>query len=162
MDPCPCGTGRAYADCCLPYHAGTGSPPTAVALMRARYSAFVKHRVDYITRTLHPARTSGYDEKEIRDWSQRSEWKGLEILAVEGGEPADERGSVEFIARYRAKDDDVEHHEVAEFRKRDGEWFFHDGRIKGSEPIHRDAAKVGRNDPCSCGSGKKFKKCCGA
>ncbi|MCE5263184.1 MAG: preprotein translocase subunit SecA [Deltaproteobacteria bacterium] len=28
--------------------------------------------------------------------------------------------------------------------------------------IKRDAAKVGRNDPCPCGSGKKYKKCCGA
>jgi len=28
--------------------------------------------------------------------------------------------------------------------------------------IKRDAAKVGRNQPCSCGSGKKYKKCCGA
>ena len=30
------------------------------------------------------------------------------------------------------------------------------------ETIHRDAPKVGRNDPCPCGSGKKFKKCHGA
>jgi uncharacterized protein len=29
-------------------------------------------------------------------------------------------------------------------------------------PHRRDAAKVGRNDPCSCGSGKKYKRCCGA
>ncbi|MHC5052434.1 MAG: SEC-C metal-binding domain-containing protein, partial [Planctomycetota bacterium] len=29
------------------------------------------------------------------------------------------------------------------------------------EPIRRDAPKVGRNEPCPCGSGKKFKKCCG-
>ena len=28
-------------------------------------------------------------------------------------------------------------------------------------PVHRQAEKVGRNDPCSCGSGKKYKKCCG-
>ena len=28
--------------------------------------------------------------------------------------------------------------------------------------VRRDAPKVGRNDPCPCGSGKKFKKCCGA
>lgn len=28
------------------------------------------------------------------------------------------------------------------------------------EPIRRDHEKVGRNDPCPCGSGKKFKKCC--
>ena len=30
------------------------------------------------------------------------------------------------------------------------------------EPIRRDQQKIGRNDPCPCGSGKKFKKCCGA
>ncbi len=29
------------------------------------------------------------------------------------------------------------------------------------EPIRRDEPKVGRNDPCPCGSGKKYKKCCG-
>jgi preprotein translocase subunit SecA len=29
------------------------------------------------------------------------------------------------------------------------------------EPIRRDDGKVGRNDPCPCGSGKKYKKCCG-
>jgi uncharacterized protein YecA (UPF0149 family) len=29
------------------------------------------------------------------------------------------------------------------------------------QPFQRQGAKVGRNDPCSCGSGKKFKKCCG-
>ncbi|MFN9529462.1 MAG: YecA family protein [Pseudomonadaceae bacterium] len=27
-------------------------------------------------------------------------------------------------------------------------------------PVRRDDAKVGRNDPCSCGSGKKYKQCC--
>ena len=28
-------------------------------------------------------------------------------------------------------------------------------------PVRREGAKVGRNDPCPCGSGKKYKKCCG-
>ena len=31
-----------------------------------------------------------------------------------------------------------------------------------AKPVVRDAPKVGRNDPCPCGSGKKFKQCCGA
>ena len=31
-----------------------------------------------------------------------------------------------------------------------------------AQPVVRDAQKVGRNDPCPCGSGKKYKKCCGA
>ncbi len=33
---------------------------------------------------------------------------------------------------------------------------------RSSGTIVRDAKKVGRNDPCPCGSGKKYKKCCGA
>ena len=35
------------------------------------------------------------------------------------------------------------------------------GRGRKQETIRRDMPKVGRNDPCSCGSGKKYKKCCG-
>jgi len=34
--------------------------------------------------------------------------------------------------------------------------------VKVSQPIRSDEQKTGRNDPCPCGSGKKFKKCCGA
>ncbi|MEJ2041340.1 MAG: SEC-C metal-binding domain-containing protein, partial [Desulfosarcinaceae bacterium] len=32
---------------------------------------------------------------------------------------------------------------------------------KKKKPMRRQDAKVGRNDPCPCGSGKKYKKCCG-
>jgi len=32
----------------------------------------------------------------------------------------------------------------------------------GAHQAKRDASKVGRNDPCPCGSGKKYKKCHGA
>ena len=35
------------------------------------------------------------------------------------------------------------------------------GQDQASKPVTRDADKVGRNDPCPCGSGKKYKKCCG-
>jgi hypothetical protein len=36
-----------------------------------------------------------------------------------------------------------------------------EGDLNEVEPIHA-APKTGRNDPCPCGSGRKFKKCCGA
>jgi preprotein translocase subunit SecA len=32
---------------------------------------------------------------------------------------------------------------------------------KASAPVRRDVPKVGRNEPCPCGSGKKYKNCCG-
>ena len=35
------------------------------------------------------------------------------------------------------------------------------GGSEGNQPNRRDSPKVGRNDPCPCGSGKKYKQCCG-
>ncbi|HNJ77368.1 MAG TPA: SEC-C metal-binding domain-containing protein [Azospira sp.] len=32
---------------------------------------------------------------------------------------------------------------------------------RGAGTVRRDGGKVGRNDPCPCGSGKKYKQCCG-
>jgi Predicted metal-binding protein related to the C-terminal domain of SecA len=43
-----------------------------------------------------------------------------------------------------------------------GAWFFYDGRAVKQETIKKEGPDVGRNDPCPCGSGKKYKKCCGA
>jgi len=37
-----------------------------------------------------------------------------------------------------------------------------DGTVKKKPVVKKSAEKVGRNDPCPCGSGKKYKKCCGA
>jgi SEC-C motif-containing protein len=70
-------------------------------------------------------------------------------------------GTVEFVARYRQGGKVFAHHEQASFRKADGRWLYVDGTIN-PKPAQRFAAKVGRNDPCPCGSGQKYKKCCGA
>jgi preprotein translocase subunit SecA len=35
------------------------------------------------------------------------------------------------------------------------------GEQAQKQPIKRDGEKIGRNEPCPCGSGKKYKKCCG-
>ena len=37
----------------------------------------------------------------------------------------------------------------------------HHAGHQNHDPYVRSSPKIGRNDPCSCGSGKKFKKCCG-
>jgi uncharacterized protein YecA (UPF0149 family) len=37
----------------------------------------------------------------------------------------------------------------------------HNPHHSHQQPIVRGSAKIGRNDPCSCGSGDKYKKCCG-
>jgi SEC-C motif-containing protein len=68
---------------------------------------------------------------------------------------------VEFVARYKFRGKAFAHHELASFRIHEGRWMYVDG-IMNPRPPQRTADKVGRNDPCPCGSGKKFKKCCGA
>jgi preprotein translocase subunit SecA len=40
--------------------------------------------------------------------------------------------------------------------------FSHGNAVEKPETIRREGKKVGRNDPCPCGSGKKYKKCCGS
>ena len=37
----------------------------------------------------------------------------------------------------------------------------HGGEVHKVETVRREAPKIGRNEPCPCGSGKKHKKCCG-
>lgn len=160
MKPCPCGSGRAYAECCGPYITGAATPPTAEALMRSRYSAYVEHAVDYILDTCIRGGERDIDEKQTRAWSEKSTWLGLKILSVTKGQPEDTEGSVEFEARYEQEGLKEIHHERGRFKKRDGVWFYEDGTVIPLTVI-RSAPKVGRNEPCPCGSGKKYKHCCG-
>ena len=88
-------------------------------------------------------------------------WQGLEVRAVTDGGRDDETGSVEFVARFRLRGEQRAHHELASFRRERGRWVCAGGEMNPKGPP-RQVAKVGRNDPCPCGSGKKYKKCCGA
>jgi len=160
MEQCPCGSGLAYAKCCQPIIKGERPAPTAEALMRSRYAAYVKVETDYIFETTHPKHRQGYDAAGTKAWAESAEWLGLEIVSVKDGGAEDVTGEVEFIARYSEKGEPRVHHERALFKKENSGWLFTDGRaVTGQQPIK--SQKVGRNDPCTCGSGQKYKKCCG-
>ncbi len=161
MSTCHCGSGRPFAECCQPILLDERLPATAEELMRARYTAYVTDRIDFLGASLHPEQRPEYDEVATRRWARQSEWLRLEVVSSEAGGPADERGSVEFVASYREKGAVHHHHEVSEFRKLDGRWYFTEGRLVPPTTQRRETPKVGRNDPCPCGSGKKYKKCCG-
>ena len=160
-DTCPCCSGKPFADCCEKILSGSVKAPTAEALMRARYSAYVKGDLPFIFSSSCPKIQREFDHEATRKWSEAAEWCGLEILATEGGGEGDDHGTVEFIARYTINTTECKHHETASFVRIGGDWFFEESQIHGPEPKRRDAPKVGRNDPCPCGSGKKYKKCCG-
>jgi SEC-C motif-containing protein len=160
MEACPCGSGRDFADCCQPYIQGEQQPPTAETLMRARYSAHVTSKVDYIYDTTHPEQRKNVDPKSVAAWCRKAQWQSLEILDTVDGGSGDQTGTVEFVVRYREKEKPIKHHEIAEFQRHEERWYFKDGHAPAQEQAIRQGPKIGRNDPCPCGSGKKYKKCC--
>ena len=160
---CPCSSGRPFADCCEPILADSSKAETAEALMRARYSAYATGQVEFIQASNAPEGRAQVDLESSRQWSQQAEWTGLEVVATEGGGADDQVGEVEFKAHYAIQGRELTHHELATFRKGDaGEWMFVDGEEMAQEPFRREKPKVGPNEKCPCGSGKKYKKCHGS
>jgi SEC-C motif-containing protein len=129
--------------------------------MRARYCAYVTGDVDFILNTYEK---SGEDKDIDRDgtksWSEESEWKGLTIIRTEKGGETDNEGLVEFEADYVRHGLRDKFHETATFKRVDGTWLYSSGDVR-TQTVKRDGPKVGRNEPCPCGSGKKYKHCHG-
>lgn len=120
--------------------------------MRSRYTAHVLVHVEYLFETHDPRTRATLDPEGVRRWAEQTQWLGLTIVETEAGGPEDDHGVVTFAARHDAGDGPKLHHERSTFRKEAGRWVYVDGR-PGRPP--------GRNAPCLCGSGKKFKRCCG-
>jgi SEC-C motif-containing protein len=160
--PCACTSGKTFAACCAPYLRGTTPAPTAEALMRSRYSAYVLNQIDYIAATDHPSRRGEFNREAAVAWATKSQWQGLEVVASEAGGADDQTGMVEFIARFHLNGADHAHRERSEFSRVEGRWHYVDGQTPTQKPFVKSEPAPGRNDPCHCGSGKKFKKCHGA
>lgn len=160
-DTCPCNSGKKFGECCGPVIAGVERAKTAEALMRARYSSYVTGDISFLKSSATKTVQRDFDEAASKSWSETAEWQGLEIIKTEGGQADDEIGIVEFRALYSANGEFCNHHEVSKFVKESDGWKFADGELVGEHPIVRETPKIGRNDPCPCGSGKKYKKCCG-
>ncbi|WP_426416402.1 YchJ family protein [Aestuariirhabdus sp. LZHN29] len=151
---CPCHSGSLYSDCCAPLHRKSAQPRTATQLMRSRYSAFALGDIDYLVSTTRSDQRALLDRSSLADWLARTRWLRLEILSAEAGTDTDRVGRVEFNAWYRldGKDTLQCHHEHSSFVREHNRWVFVDPTI--------DAPAIGRNAPCPCGSGKKYKRCC--
>ena len=160
MTLCPCGSGLPFDDCCSPIMNGAAAE-TALELMRARYTAFARKQIGaFLLDTLAPESRDDYEPAEIEQSLKNAEAKGLEIREVVGGGANDESGIVEFVAHFVIDGKPAAHHERGRFRREAGRWVYVDGDIN-PKPAPRQVAKIGRNEPCPCGSGKKYKKCCG-
>ena len=160
MTICLCGSGKELEACCLPLINGAAAP-SAEALMRSRYTAFKLGNLDYVDSTHASDMAEPFDREHGQVMVDEIDWRGLEIMKVVGGGADDQTGEVEFTARFKRQGQTGIHHERATFRREQGRWVYVDGEINPKAPTRR-VVQVGRNDPCPCGSGKKYKKCCGA
>ena len=153
--PCPCGSGKNFDACCGPVLAGQRRPATAEELMRSRFTAHVAQDYAYLHRTYRPTSRlpfKGEDDPATLGWTR------LVIHSHEPGQNPD-HAFVDFTAYFAEQG--VEHAvpEKSEFHRVDGQWLYTRSTRTGPAPA-KAAPKVGRNDPCPCGSGKKYKQCC--
>lgn len=147
---CHCGSGHLSEECCLQYMSGPLNAPTAEALMRSRYTAYVLGDEAYLlTSWFHATRPEKLNLQQAN-----INWSGLTICKTQGGKAGDQRGVVEFIAKYVEAGKAAQVHESSRFIYQQGRWFYVDGDLISEN-------KIARNAECSCGSGKKFKRCCG-
>ena len=153
---CPCGSGLDYDACCGPIIAGHVAAATPEALMRSRFTAFNRDEMDHLRASMVEEHRHEFDADDVRRWNRDTAWLSLEIL--ESSEAGDE-GMVRFRAAFRRKGGTQSLTERSRFVRREGRWYYLDGEHE-TETVRHDSPRVGRNDPCPCGSGKKFKKCC--
>lgn len=137
--------------------------------MRARYSAHVLGLVDFVVATYHPSCEAEQHRDAIAE-SVHSQWLELDVISSEIADNGE--GFVEFKATYLDGEETFCLHEKSRFIRepvgKHQQWYYIDGEYPQSDESrqtektpHAVSKKVGRNDPCPCGSGKKFKKCCG-
>lgn len=157
-----------YQDCCQPYHDGLlnneadkidgAKPDSAERLMRSRYSAFVLVKPEYIVKSTLPAQQKLLDIQAIENWAKETDWAGLEIV-THTPKLGKRHAQVEFKAYFKTPEGLQAHHELSAFVKvtdkadNDARWYFLDPTVSMS---------VSQKQPCICGSGEKFKRCCGA
>lgn len=118
---CPCTSGDVFGSCCGPVIA-TGIAPTAVRLMRSRFTAFAIGDVPHLLRTWHPS--SRPSELEL-DGGLR--WTRLDIIDQQAGGPFDVDGIVEFEAFYRQDAERGSMRERSRFVREDRIWLYLDG-----------------------------------
>lgn len=157
---CYCGSKLAFEDCCEPIILRKKEAPTAESLMRSRYSAYASIAPEYLLESTYFKERDKFSKNEITNWAKENQWQKLEIISTKNGQISDEKGEVIFKAYFKNVDGvPFIHHEHSTFVKENGKWFYVNGIMNPQNTFSE--ALINRNDPCICGSGKKYKKCCG-
>ena len=153
LEKCYCGLDASFDQCCGQYINQGKTPQTPEQLMRSRYSAFNVDDIDYIKQTSTGAALKKFDYVATKEWANSVIWQKLEVQsASQDGDV----GFVEFVVTYLDNDHTQTLHEKSKFKRLNNRWFYSGAMQNKSD----NEEKCGRNDPCFCGSGKKYKKCC--
>ncbi len=144
---CACKSGLSYEACCEPFHKGIAHAPSALALMRSRFSAFARADAEYIMRTQVAKLNEAVDKKAFETELKKELWVDLSILSYK-------EDRVQFIAYLLEGAKLFAIKESSLFEKDKGRWYY-------KEALEQDISSesIGRNALCPCGSGKKFKRC---
>jgi SEC-C motif domain protein len=134
----------------MPLISGSVSAETCEQLMRSRYSAYCQRDIDYIYRTYHPSVQAANPKSALSAFAHNSHFTGLTVLLSEQNV---HEGYVDFNIKYIQNNMLYKFHERSRFVFADA-WYYIDGVLTEQMPV-----KIGRNDLCPCGSGKKFKLC---
>ena len=126
---CHCDSMLNFDLCCGSILQGSRTAPTALSLMRSRYSAHVEQNVSYILETYGQKQKKLLSRQQIQQGLQQTQWQELEILRVVQGKENDEYGEVEFLAHYLHQGNALTLHEHSYFQKEDGLWKYI-GRIE--------------------------------
>lgn len=153
---CPCGSGEPAEICCLPVILGETRARSPEQLMRSRYSAYAMGIVGYILSSWHST-----TRPAEMTFEGSPSWSGLKIIDASGAKSVQAgEAYVEFIAGYLESGVPGVMRERSRFLMEEGQWRYVDG-VQIDTGDQTLINKPGRNDPCICGSGRKFKKCCG-
>jgi SEC-C motif-containing protein len=151
---CFCGNPFPFEQCCQPIINGKVEAKNAEALMRSRFTAYMLKNYQYILDTYTSAKRTNLTIKQLSESAQDTQWLSLQVLAHQS---QTHTAQVEFKAFYQVHNVYYVMHELSDFILESGKWLYNHGAMqKGSGEFSPE-----RNSQCLCGSGKKFKKCCG-
>ena len=124
-EQCPCGSAKAYQDCCGKFIEAAEIPETAEELMRSRYTAYTQANIAYIEKTMSGLAAKGFDAISAKEWAGSVTWTSLDVLKTWNGKN-ENIAYVEFKARFSELDQQKELHEQSEFERKDGCWYYID------------------------------------
>jgi len=121
---CFCDTGLLFENCCGLYLQNNQKAPTALALMRSRYSAYAIHNADYLLATTSISERKYYSKSDILKWATANTWQKLEILSCT-------ENIVEFKAYFLDEKNIPQiHYEFSTFKFENDAWFYLDGKFE--------------------------------